>query len=425
MHSNKTEKYLHTLSRDTYFGTTGEPNTFEHRKTLFTKHESKLYGRVLYIRGVFADVLADNQEIQIFMDSTIRRDDRGQNLQVGCIIEAKGVYTYSTQDKLIFAVHKWKIITSNFTPLKQDSENEQLNQLLRAVRNTDKRRKLLLSNEISLIISDILQKSGYIATITSPFTSKDIGTGVKPMHIKETRRKLRTDFEIETRAYLLLHPKVYQLGHVYRNEGVSYKNRQEFLYANVYWAYSSIEQTKNFCTHLLTKVALKVGVSIPKISEMLFVEFIENATRNKKDPSNFQKHLHNNEDKRNIEIYKHIAKRSVTDPVLVYGYPSSALPFAKEQTAHKNMAQDFRILWQGRTIIHGSLEINEYEEQVDRYLKLYGANYMAKISDGERTYLELLTYGIPPFAGFSISVDLLTQLLLGEENVNNLRPTII
>jgi len=85
---------------------------------------------------------------------------------------------------------------------------------------------------------------------------------------------------------------------------------------------------------------------------------------------------------------------------------------------------DFRLIWKGRTILHGSQEIPTFTEQNERYRQLIGENYEHTLSEGELRYLELLKYGMQDYWGMSVSMDLLIQIVLDISDVRKLRPTI-
>jgi aspartyl/asparaginyl-tRNA synthetase len=118
------------------------------------------------------------------------------------------------------------------------------------------------------------------------------------------------------------------------------------------------------------------------------------------------------------------SKKRAEIPFLVHGCLVNEAPFALTDPNNPNLAQDFRLLYKGRTIFHGSQEISSFDKQIERYNRIYGDSYELQISEGERRYLELLRYGMPDYWGVALSVDLLTQITLNIVDVRDLRPTI-
>lgn len=405
---------------------------FSERKERHINYTSKVCGRVLSERGTFFDIRCGEETLQLFVDKSIRRDARVV-LHAGSHVSVDGIFTQSNTGQLTLAVHDYSGL-SEPDPIQKYPECDALVPFIVALNNAEARQRLINSHTVPQLILQWLNENSYSSVSTSSFNQVDSGLDSRPFAVDSDIKglTLRRDFELETRAYLLFMEKIYQYGYVFRNEGESYKNRHEFLYVNAYSSYTDHIDTAVDCMQLFHLVTSRMRLAVPEILVIGVKKYLYNVAGVDNDRAFLDEAEKACNTKFNGDIltamdvyYKRYAKRATSSPVLVLGYPVKNVIFAKKSKDDPLIAEDFRLLWQGRTIFHGSNDINKYSEQRDRYIERNGHDFLDTLSEGEKRYLEVLRYGLPPFSGYSISVDLLTQLSIGEQNVNNLRPTIV
>lgn len=412
------------VNREKYFNL-----SFSQRLVDFTPCDSKEV-RVVHVRGSFLDVFDGNGIVQLFIDKELRKSIQRQennNLNEGDVVRVSGVATESKQSNKIIAVHTMDIVARTELSPHLNPERSEIAPYVIAIINTANRLHLIESQSTVKLMENILDANGFVRVITSPFETADTGLKSKAINLDKEELVLRRDFDIATRAFVPLTNKVYQLGPVFHNEGVSNKNRREFLFANIY-GWGNMNDGQKLALKIVSEVVACQGKQVPDIRFVNYVDFA--AIMDIGVPNDILESLKNGgdlslEQRKILRQTYNEAKRKVADPILISGCPLWEAPFAKKDCKNPFLAEDFRLIWQGRTIFHGSQENNTANVQIERYKYLFGEDYRFHISPGEQTYLELLRYGFPNYWGFALSVDLLTQLSTDENDVRDLRPTIV
>ncbi|KKQ93306.1 MAG: hypothetical protein UT19_C0014G0010 [Candidatus Woesebacteria bacterium GW2011_GWB1_39_10b] len=413
-----------SVPRDIYFGL-----GYEDRIKTFP---SKIAGwlRVLNVRGNFLDVFDGEGSFQVFLDTELRSNLRTRkcpSISSGDILEIEGVFTENSRGDQIFAAQDVKNIGEIGKPLRHDPENPKLKPFIWAIRRQGEREKRIEQQVIPTEVERFLQGEDFVKVSTSTFDSVDTGLGSKPFELAGSDFKLRRDFDLPTRAYLMNLSRVYQMGFVYRDEGESPKNRNEFIIAQVF-AHGNMGAGRNLALELVSQIAERYMGRKPTIRQIDFIPFILEKSGSRSISELYKVNGIDLGDElvQNgllYGLYKEY-KKGIVDPTLINGFPSIKVPFAVVDPENPGLSEDFRLIWEGKTIFHGSQEINNYPEQVAKYMSIWGNNFGQDLSEGEKRYLELLKYGMFPYWGLALSVDLLTQVVTGLDDVRDLRPTL-
>lgn len=211
-------------------------------------------------------------------------------------------------------------------------------------------------------------------------------------------------------------PRVYELGKVFRDEGVDPTHLPEFTALEAYMAYEGLEQMMSLTEDLLAEICIKNEVGWnPPFPRIEMIPFLERVTESKlKDLLNQPKDSSDSQqkEKRLDElIERHLLPLTLKRPIFFCGYPSWMSPFAK-QTEDGLTADRFEL--------HaGGLELaNAYVEQDDPQAQrtaLLSNN--STLSPSEEHFIEVLKAGMPPTTGLGIGIDRLVMLMLGLKNI--------
>jgi lysyl-tRNA synthetase class 2 len=198
--------------------------------------------------------------------------------------------------------------------------------------------------------------------------------------------------------------KIFEIGRVFRNEGIDRDHNPEFTMLELYWAYQDWEGLMKFTEKLLKKFIGGVW------SKMKYEEAIRKYVgRNLKDikPEEID------------EVFKKEARPKIIKPTFITHYPKLISPLAKACPDNPALTERFQLIADGMEIVNGFSELNDpndqrarMEEQERRYRK--GDKEASRLDED---FLEALDYGMPPAAGLGIGIDRLVSLITKKRNI--------
>ena len=247
--------------------------------------------------------------------------------------------------------------------------------------------------------------------------------------------------------------KVFEIGRVFRNEGVSTRHHPEFTMLELYEAYADYEDIMQLVEELVEYLAVELtGSTILKIDgqeldvarpwrRATMVELIEEAIGT---PLSLDTPLDElravaadhevpikesyGPGKLILEIYEKTTESALWGPVYVTDYPIEVSPLSREHRSEAGMTERFEAILAGRELCNGFSELIDPEQQRLRFEEQAAQNASgddeAMLVDED--YLRALEYGLPPTGGVGIGMDRLAMLLTGTTSIRDvvLFPTL-
>jgi len=256
---------------------------------------------------------------------------------------------------------------------------------------------------------------------------------------------LRIATEIHLK-YLLIggFNKVYEIGRVFRNEGIDATHNPEFTTAELYITYSDHENLMKFIEKLLGDLAALVakdksitfgGQKISFKAPFKKITFIEALERHaliteyrKKSRGDlvtiamrFGVNLESHESKDKIaeKIFAKVCRPKFIQPTFVTDYPASILPLAKRSPKNPEAVLSFQVVAGGIEIVKAFNELNDPLDQQERLKKeaMVGAEGDIEAQPLDEEFIEALEYGMPLAAGLGIGLDRLVMLFTDTDNI--------
>lgn len=417
-------------------------------------------GRVTYSRGPFYDIEEGNEVIQVYLDKNVKEKYQSI-LKSGNIVEINGVPFKTKKEVPSISITNVNLKGKSYIPFKKNEENNTYH-FIKGIGNRNEKNRILMPNLIINKIRNYLLNNNYYETHTGFLQTKDDGLNSSQFKVNGTKFHLRRDFDLETRLYLVYEENVFQMGKVFRNQGISQKNKNEFYYANLFSAYSNPHEMMTMFANIVNSFNDKIDLN--ELSEIQVIDYLDailcvlydkkirtnTLSLNELSEGKFPKDLTKDSfseksmskllkilEKQKInlqesksshtaqkinDLFNKIVKRNVQKPTIFIGAPANVLPFAKNSLEFPFYGIDYRLIWKGKTIFHLSEEISDYIEQENKIKYIYRDTQ--NLSEGELIYLQTLKQGMHPFSGMSISLELLIQNLLDLENVSQVNPRI-
>ena len=247
--------------------------------------------------------------------------------------------------------------------------------------------------------------------------------------------------------------KVFEIGRVFRNEGVSTRHNPEFTMLELYEAYADYEDIMRLVEELVEHLAIEItGSTVLAVGDReldvakpwrraTMTELIEESigvaltldTPIEELRAIASEHEIPIKDgygpgKLILEIYEKTTESSLWGPVYVTDYPIEVSPLSREHRSNPGMTERFEAILAGRELCNGFSELVDPEQQRIRFeeqaAQNAGGDDEAMLVDED--YLSALEYGLPPTGGVGIGIDRLAMLLTGATSIRDvvLFPTL-
>ena len=293
-------------------------------------------------------------------------------------------------------------------------------------------------------VRSTLAASGYVE-VEGP-TLHSIAGGAAARPFKTHHNAL--DMPLFMRIALELHLKrllvggmerVYELGRVYRNEGISPRHNPEFTMLEAYQAYGDYRTMMDLTERIIVEAIAATGQSpqitwgertidfTPPFARHTYDElFAEHTGVAAEDAAGVKKLAETigletagkHPDVIKSEVFEERVEDQLAGPVFVLDYPASICPLTKRKRDNPAVAERFELFVQGMEIANAYTELNDpdLQEQLFR-TQLEGQKEEDSMAKMDHDFIRALRHGMPPAGGLGIGIDRLVMLLTGSQNI--------
>ena len=399
--------------------------------------------------------------IQVVVNKRIIGDDIYELFKasdIGDIIGVKGRVIKTQTGELSIEAHEYTHLSKALRPLPEkfhgltDKEERYRRRYLDLIMNDQSRQIAQLRPKIIRAIQQYMDANGYIE-VETPILQPILG-GASARPFITHHNALDKDFYLRIATELELKrlivgglERVYEIGRIFRNEGMDLKHNPEFTTMEAYCAYTDLEGMMKMNEELFEHVATTVfgktdfefmGQSISlkapfkrwnmvdAVKEITGVDFrqsmsVEEALQLAKE-HNVEVAPHQRTVGNIISLFfDEFCEDKIIQPTFIYGHPIEISPLAKKDPADPRFTQRFELEICGVEFDNAFTELNDPIDQKERFERQLELKNLGdeEASEMDEDYVEALEYGMPPTGGIGIGIDRLVMLMTGTDSIRD------
>ncbi|MDJ0768091.1 MAG: lysine--tRNA ligase [Ilumatobacter sp.] len=436
-----------------------------------TEHEVAIAGRVMLKRDsgklVFATVRDRSGDLQLFISKAVIGDDAFEDvkaLDLGDWVGVQGTVMTTRKGELSVKASTVELLAKAIRPLPDkwhgltDVDTRFRQRYADLMMNDEARRVFEVRHEVISSFRRTLHAEGFIEVETPVLHHEPGGAHARPF----VTHHHTLDLELHLRIALELHLKrlivgglerVYEIGRIFRNEGISTRHNPEFTMMELYQAFADWNEMMDITERLIVQGARDaIGTTVVEIRgetvdladpwpRMAMVDHVCETLGREVHPSQPVEDLRRLADEQEVPweehwgggklveaLFEKRCEHDIVRPTFVTGHPTEISPLARADRDDPWLTERFELFIDSREIGNGYSELNDPVEQRQRFEDEQAAKEAGDSERGtvDEDYLRALEYGMPPTGGLGIGMDRVAMLLAGVDSIKEviLFPTL-
>jgi len=425
-----------------------------------TLPEMKLAGRIMAMRGMgkatFADINDGSGKIQLFF----RKDLLGEkyslleDLDLGDIVGAAGKLFRTRAGEVTLEVADYWVLAKSLRPLPEkwhglaDTDVRYRRRYLDLIVNEEVRHTFLTRSRIITAVREFLNNRGFVEVETPVFQPLAGGAAARPFiaHYQALGEDLYLRIALELYLKRLIVgglDRVYEIGRVFRNEGIDARHNPEFTMLEAYQAYADYNDimrlTEDLVEHTATAALGKTTIEFdskpvnlrPPYRRLDYREAMKQfwgrdidkypdtvSLRTAMEESGMTVDPKKERGKLLDELVSTYIEPNLIQPTFLIDYPVETAPLAKRHRDNPKLVERFELYVGGMEIANAFTELNDPLDQRERFkdqVKGRAVDTDTEVIDDD--FIMALEQGMPPTGGLGIGIDRLVMLLTNRQTI--------
>ncbi len=422
-------------------------------------------GRVMLRRVMgkasFITLQDDSGRIQCY----VRKDDVGDEAyqafdalwDIGDIVGVRGTLMRTNKGELTVQAEHIELLSKDLRPLPEkyhgltDHEIKYRQRYLDLIMNPESRRVFEVRSRVVAYIRAFFNGRGFMEVETPMMQLIPGGAAARPFVTHHNALDLELYLRVAPELYLKRltvggFERVFEVNRNFRNEGLSTRHNPEFTMLEFYWAYADMEDLITLTQELLRGLAEEVletaeityqgeALSLGEQADrMTMAEAIVRHTGLDSDDVQNAEKLSEllsgagvaieqswGLGRLQTEVFDHYVEDKLRQPTFITHYPAEVSPLSRRNDDDPHVTDRFELFVAGREIANGFSELNDPEDQAERFREQAEAKSGGDLEamHYDEDYIRALEYGLPPTAGEGIGIDRLIMLLTDSPSIRD------
>lgn len=426
--------------------------------------EVKMAGRIMAIRGhgktCFMDMQDKTGRIQVY----VRKDVIGEEnyaliklMDIGDTVGITGTAFRTHMGELSIKANSVEMLSKSLRPLPEkwhglkDVETRYRQRYVDLIVNPEVRDTFVKRSQIIRSVREVLDSHDFLEVETPILNTIAGGAAARPFISYHNALDMQVYMRIAPELYLKRlivggMDRVYEMGRVFRNEGIDNRHNPEFTSVEIYQAFADYRDMMDLTEEVVVKTSEKVlgtttinyeGTTIELASPWKRMSMIEAVKEySGKDFTN----VTDLEEARaiakelNVAVepsfgigkiinacFEEYVEDKLIQPTFITGHPKEISPLAKSNPENPEITDRFEAYIYGREICNGFTELNDPIDQKERFLKQVEerANGDEEANMMDEDFVNALEYGLPPTGGLGIGIDRLVMFLTNSSTIRD------
>ena len=425
----------------------------------------RVAGRIMFIRKMgkasFFSIKDKSGSIQVY----ISINDVGEDVytlfksaDIGDIVGVYGKVMKTRTGEVTIKCLEYIPLVKALRPLPEkfhgltDVEERYRRRYVDLMMNDESRRVAFLRPKIIRSIQNFLDNRDFVEVETPVLSTLLTGASARPFvthhNSQDLDMYLRIALELPLKRLLVGGmERVYEIGRVFRNEGMDTRHNPEFTMMEVYQAYSDLEGMMDLTEKMFVNIAENVigktdyhwnnqDISVKgPWKRISMVDAIKEVTG-----IDFKKEMTVDEalelaKEHNIEVQEHeksvghiinlffekYVEETLIQPTFLYGHPVEISPLTKKNKDDPRFVDRFELFIAGREMANAYTELNDPDDQLDRFREQLKEKDLGNVeaNDIDMDFIEALEYGMPPAGGIGYGIDRLVMFFTEQESIRD------
>ena len=426
--------------------------------------EVKMAGRIMAIRGhgktCFMDMQDKTGRIQVY----VRKDVIGEEnyaliklMDIGDTVGITGTAFRTHMGELSIKANSVEMLSKSLRPLPEkwhglkDVETRYRQRYVDLIVNPEVRDTFVKRSQIIRSVREVLDSHDFLEVETPILNTIAGGAAARPFISYHNALDMQVYMRIAPELYLKRlivggMDRVYEMGRVFRNEGIDNRHNPEFTSVEIYQAFADYRDMMDLTEEVVVKTAEKVlgtttinyeGTTIELASPWKRMSMIEAVKEySGKDFTNVTDLEEARAIAKELNVagepsfgigkiinacFEEYVEDKLIQPTFITGHPKEISPLAKSNPENPEITDRFEAYIYGRELCNGFTELNDPIDQKERFLKQVEerANGDEEANMMDEDFVNALEYGLPPTGGLGIGIDRLVMFLTNSSTIRD------